>query len=101
MPKFRLRPYWVALLAPLILGCGGHHTTPPPPNPPQHFLYGRTSAGPNIAFSLSGYGLGEEATGTLTPLSGSPFTISQSSIAFAAAGLATDTPRPFLLVGTG
>ena len=90
----------MALLASLILGCGGHHTTPPPPNPPQHFLYGRTSAGPNIAFSLSVYGLGEDATGALTPLSGSPFTITQSSMAFAATGPATDTQGRFLFVAT-
>jgi len=85
-----LKPYWMALFAILVFtGCGGGHSTPPP-QAPQHFLYGRN--GTTI------YAFGEDKTGALSPLAGSPFTVTPNTTPFTASGLSSDPQGRFLFI---
>lgn len=98
LPKFRLKPCCVALAASVLIACGGGSSTPstPPPGPPQHFLYAHGGGGTSgNSFSATIYGFGEDATGALTPLPSSPFTITLSGLPFGRS-LATDLQGRFL-----
>ncbi len=73
----------MALVASALIGCGGHST-------PQHFLYGRNGA--------AVYGFSEDRTGALTPLAGSPFTVTPTTTPFTASGLTSDPRGRFLFI---
>jgi len=96
-----LKPYWMALVAILVLaGCGGHNTTPPPMS--QHFLYGQNAQQSSNTFTFSSvYGFSEDdRTGALSALPGSPFTVGPAYTFSNGFGLATDSQGRFLFISS-
>lgn len=102
--NLRLKLYGVAVLVCALIGCGGQlrpqsgtpsGTQPGTPPAPLHFLYSiNCCQGP---FAV--YGFGEDSTGAVTPLQGSPFAINPSpGNGFTASGLTADPQGRFLLV---
>jgi len=83
----------------VLIGCGGRHGTIPPLMS-QHFLYGiGFDPNGNCCTSASIYSFGEDGTGALTPLPGSPVTVAPfSGGEDFQVGLATDLQGRFLFI---